>query len=126
MFWKAAKANHGKGVKSFQNQILDKIRSLNEEYAKKRVNLMKFFVKISISKSLSTTQQSNPSEVEKLERKAESEDDDQINNILKPKHITPAQSNTEKQITCLDLQLNAELTARDSALNKKIKHLNLI
>lgn len=54
MFWKAAKANHGKDVKSFQNQILDKIRSLNEEYARNKVNLMKFFAKVSISKSVST------------------------------------------------------------------------
>ncbi|GBP46836.1 hypothetical protein EVAR_78536_1 [Eumeta japonica] len=70
MFWKAAKENHGKGVKSFQNQILDKIRNLNEEYARKKVNPMKLFAKASISKSVSTTQQStqqqNPSEVEKV------------------------------------------------------------
>lgn len=44
-----------------------------------------------------------------------------------PKHITPAQSNTEKRITFLESQLNAELIARDSGLggidiDKKIKH----
>ncbi|KAL4710004.1 hypothetical protein ACJJTC_015982 [Scirpophaga incertulas] len=139
MFWKAAKANHGKDIKSFQNQILDKIRSLNEKYATKKVNSMKFFTKASISypscgqrpvttTDLNTTQQSNPPEVEKVESKTESEDDDQINKILKPKHITPAQSNTEKRITYLESQLNAELTARDSGLggidiDKKIKRV---
>ncbi|GBP93248.1 hypothetical protein EVAR_62014_1 [Eumeta japonica] len=71
----------------------------------------------SISKSVSTTQQSiKSSRSGKLERKAESEDNDQINNILKSKHITPAQSNTEKRINCLDSQSNAELTARDNGL----------
>ncbi|KAL4719432.1 hypothetical protein ACJJTC_009058 [Scirpophaga incertulas] len=129
MFWKAAKANHGKDIKSFQNQILDKIRSLNEKYATKKVNSMKFFTKASISyPSCGQRPQSNPPEVEKVESKTESEDDDQINKILKPKHITPAQSNTEKRITYLESQLNAELTARDSGLggidiDKKIKRV---
>ncbi|GBP41414.1 hypothetical protein EVAR_36169_1 [Eumeta japonica] len=60
----------------------------------------------------------NSSKVEKVARKAECTDDDQINNILKPKHITPAQSYTEKRISCLESQLNVEITARDRGLGE--------